>query len=349
MMVQGGCPSLTHTHTRLYVFSPRRYRASGNITYARVLDDRMGSLYDNSTTFKNLEECYCQDLSYLQMLGEAFFVSPVNVNATHTAHTAHTAHNANATQLPAAADGSLARDPFYDAAKFSKWVNFYEPGEPGEGMGKDWCVTWFLSNSFMQGILLFASMFTVSMNLILKLLMKKLVNVERPMSDSAYYASVFKKVVTVQVINTGLVTIIVNGNLDAIMASSKNDTSLVTTASSIFFSGDHRDMNARWYADVGVTLLLNMLISLACVPIFPVLAWGIVQMKRARDQATYCFCCFTKDTKGDGHRLLLSGHSDQHDLNNLYLGPDFHMATQYATLMTGLFVALFYSAGMPGT
>ena len=335
---------LSHTtHIHGCMSSPRRYRASGNITYARVLDDRMGSLYDNSTTFKNLEECYCQDLSYLQMLGEAFFVSPVNVNATHTAH------NANATQLPAAADGSLARDPFYDAAKFSKWVNFYEPGEPGEGMGKDWCVTWFLSNSFMQGILLFASMFTVSMNLILKLLMKKLVNVERPMSDSAYYASVFKKVVTVQVINTGLVTIIVNGNLDAIMASSKNDTSLVTTASSIFFSGDHRDMNARWYADVGVTLLLNMLISLACVPIFPVLAWGIVQMKRARDQATYCFCCFTKDTKGDGHRLLLSGQSDQHDLNNLYLGPDFHMATQYATLMTGLFVALFYSAGMPGT
>ena len=239
------------------------------------------------------------------------------------------------------------------------WTNYYTVGpekDEGDLLKGKWCLLWQINELAMQGFIIFASFFTVLINAVLKAVMKQLVYLERPQTRTAYLKSVFELVMWVQVLNTGIVTIVVNGNLQAFQDSNSNTTSFLNTATGIFFSGNHQDMDMKWYVDVGTSLMFTMIINLSFVPLFPMITWLTGKIKICVNRG--CTCCpaepkYTAEGKLDANQDQGKGknpHSkstDQHALDEIYHGPRLMLELRYASLFACLLVSMFYSAGMP--
>ena len=311
-----------------------------NVTKTQTIVDHVAWKYDPTRTFENLEECYCQKID-----PKAIFLETFGWKSSEEL-------------------GALKSDKDYAKYKMqlSNYSNYYDiagvDGATSDGPGKDedpkWCLFWFLKQQGIAGLVIFGSFFTVAVNGILKAVMRQLAFLERPQTRTAYLKNVFQLVLLVQVLNTGIVTIIVNGNLEAFQDATSNTTSFIGQATGIFFSGKHQDMDMNWYLDVGTSLVFTMIINLSFVPLFPIISWLTGKMKICMNRG----CCphepqYTDDGRLDKDAVHAAGknaHSkstDQFALDELYHGPRFMLELRYASLFTCLFVSMFYSAGMP--
>ena len=278
-----------------------------NTTKVDAMMDRLSYTYRNSTE-RGLVECYCAPLMSsdpVQMLVEAF--DP--------------------------ADPALEADPHFGDYSSPSVRSFV--GDVPEGTANDWCYDWFVSFASLTALQIFSSFFTVAINQILKKVIKNLVYLEKPRTESDYYAAVVTKLTIVQIINTGMVTLIVNANLDYLAGhASANATSVLGTVNSLFFTGEFHDFNQDWYLGVGVTLLFNMIVNLGLTPFYPLVGYAMNRLKRCLDRG--CSCDYSVSKK-----------KTQHDLDMCYTGPRFDLAYRYAQLLTSFFVCFLYSSGMP--
>lgn len=104
------------------------------------------------------------------------------------------------------------------------------------------------SNSLLIG----AALAVVVINFVLKLVLKKLVAFERHATVSGQQTAVALKIFLAQVLNTGVIVLIVNASLPG------NAEFPVTGV----LQGEHRGFTAAWYSSVGVSILITMLVNM---------------------------------------------------------------------------------------
>lgn len=192
----------------------------------------------------------------------------------------------------------------------------FPEGVRHEALCWDWLET-FLS---VQGITYGVALLTLALNSATRPIISFLVNLEGRRSRGSRLQSSALKLFGFQVVNTGLIVLLVNSHFD--------------DAVWVLGWGAHRDFEEDWYLSVGVAITITMLL-MTVTPQLSVLAR--VFMRRfalCRDRG-----CTSNSSRTDT--------VTQVDFNKLFEGPSMAIDERYAQLLTTMFVALTYSTAIP--
>ncbi|CAE7437383.1 unnamed protein product [Symbiodinium microadriaticum] len=185
------------------------------------------------------------------------------------------------------------------------------------------CTPWFLKTARGIGIMTAASCVVVLINLVLQYVLIAMAYFERPLSLTNLNKSMMTKIFLAQTLNTGFVLFIVNtygpdGMRDVLKA--------IPLIGTWLFAGPFADLTRAWYVVVGATIMVNMLLNMVVPPAVTIANMFVTWLLRR--------CC----------RGRVKHHSE---LIAYYTNPDFDIKLKYAQMLTTVFVALTYSAGMP--
>ncbi|CAE7257698.1 panB [Symbiodinium necroappetens] len=106
----------------------------------------------------------------------------------------------------------------------------------------------------------------------------------------------------------------------------QNAVLIIPGVGNLLFRGPFAEITRGWYAIVGVTILMNMLLN-CFVPA------GVTVAKMIVNVFMRCF--------------FRMGVAHQAELLELYTHPEFDIKQKYAQLLTTVFVTLMYGAGLP--
>mmetsp|Transcript_31926 Transcript_31926/g.68931 ORF Transcript_31926/g.68931 Transcript_31926/m.68931 type:complete len:449 (+) Transcript_31926:296-1642(+) len=196
------------------------------------------------------------------------------------------------------------------------------------------CTDQAASRATFYALQLVAVLVAVATNILVKVVTKKFARFERHHLASFREARTAFGIFVLQFFNTGLIVLIVFGQIDDVKTgiaetadsvSDQGGTTAVNDATSLFplFSGPYPDLNPEWYTVVGTSLILTVLLN-SMLPLVPVLLRPFKALARR---------CRTVST--------------QTELNLAVVGPVFEIAARYGLLMSTTFVCMLYSAGMP--
>ena len=175
------------------------------------------------------------------------------------------------------------------------------------------CYVYIEYLSYAWGIKFLSGFGIMLVNFLLKTIMRKLTDFEKPISRSHIQIRVFKKIFMVIFINTAILTYIVNLSIPDI--------------SKYTLEGEYKDFTREWFLRVGSYLLTLMLISLFSPHIiYLMLAYPIGACRRK-----FCF----------------RGKKTQYELNILFTGPEFDIAARTAQILNVIFTCYLYSGGIP--
>jgi len=169
-------------------------------------------------------------------------------------------------------------------------------------------------------LLALSALVVVLVNSCLNTVLVKLAIFERHSSVSAQAVSVTWKTALAQFLNTAVLTLIVNAKIDLF---SENQFLQAIH----LFDGLYTGFNREWYATIGASLTLTMLIN-ALVPALIPLA------------SAYVFNPLKRWWKNNSA-------VSQEQLNQLYEPPVFTLECRYGYLLNSVFVTMLYGAGLP--
>ena len=210
----------------------------------------------------------------------------------------------------------MLKTPFFDAETRS--TRFY-------------CAEWAEAFISVQALTIGAVLVVIAINAVLKQVLGKLVLREKHHTLSEQVISVVKKIFLAQFINTAVLLVLINANLDYFKDPTVPGQ---TDQSGLLFSGKYSDFDVSWYQDVGIALMLTMIINVFAPHGAIFLTYLKLELKRCMDRSCSCDPTITKQ-------------STQRDLEALYRGPKFELATRYAQSLTTIFIAFLFSSGMP--
>eukprot|EP00753_Platysulcus_tardus_P022558 PLAT9771.1.p1 GENE.PLAT9771.1~~PLAT9771.1.p1 ORF type:complete len:1198 (+),score=594.86 PLAT9771.1:165-3596(+) len=159
----------------------------------------------------------------------------------------------------------------------------------------------------------------VVINLMLKSFMKSLVHFERHASVTAESVAVSSKLFVAQFLNTAVIVLLVSARLPNNIPNPLKPFGVL--------EGAYSDFDSGWYATVGVSLMITMLVNTLAPHAGPLLQACFVR--------PLCRLC----KRGD----VIS----QRDMNKLYRSPPFDISTRYPLVLNTLFVSLMYAGGLP--
>jgi hypothetical protein len=200
----------------------------------------------------------------------------------------------------------------------------YEFTDPVSDDDKLWCR--HLAYGFINITLLriAAALVVVAVNVSAKSILRGLKDFEKRSSHSSISTSMTFKLFLVQVINAGLLIVLMKGYL-------KNFNSNGTIA---FLNGKYGDFTSAWYDDVGKSLIGTMILYL----------FGVHGLKVA--MLLYTKWCRWYDTHFTSD-VRLTYQVSQEQLNRLHIGTEFVIEVRYATVLTVCYVCVTYAATMP--
>ncbi|KAL8005362.1 putative anoctamin, 10TM putative phosphate transporter, cytosolic domain-containing protein [Plasmopara halstedii] len=201
------------------------------------------------------------------------------------------------------------------------------------------CRTWATTFARTQILSIASVLLVVAVNLVLARILDGLVTVEKHHTESSLVVSRVRKVFLAQFCNTALLMLVINANADYFLKPSANPQTGSTAEDFSFgmlkfLDGEYSDFSASWYNDVGAALMLTMIIN-SFSSHFYVLADSIFLKARRFIDRGYSF----------DHSL--TKQDIQRDLETLYRGPKFDLASRYAQSLTTIFITYMFSAGMP--
>lgn len=129
---------------------------------------------------------------------------------------------------------------------------YVENGLFGLDYRKTWCIKWAVDSAQKQGLGVASVLIIVIVNAMLKAVMKRLVNMEAPISQSGFSKSLMSKLTIFSFLNTAMVTIIVNANLNDFSTGE-----IDLTLNGMLFNGDYSDFSKAWHVYIGTALLLS--------------------------------------------------------------------------------------------
>jgi len=187
----------------------------------------------------------------------------------------------------------------------------------------DACTPWLWELATSVGIAFASSTIVMVINVVLQLVLVYLAEFERPLSHTSLNSSMMKKAFWAQTLNTGFVLFFVNYFAPEVL---QNAVLIIPGVGNLLFRGPFAEITRGWYAIVGVTILMNMLLN-CFVPA------GVTVAKMIVNVFMRCF--------------FRMGVAHQAELLELYTHPEFDIKQKYAQLLTTVFVTLMYGAGLP--
>ena len=196
-----------------------------------------------------------------------------------------------------------------------------------------YCATWAEAFLSVQVLTIGAVLVVVAINAVLKQVLAKLVLKEKHHTLSGQVISVVKKIFLAQFINTAVLLILINANLEYFSAT--GGTAVQEEGEKgLLFSGKYSDFDVAWYQDVGIALMLTMMINTIAPHAGIFFTYLKLELFRCLDRQCSC-------------DESITNKSTQRDLEAMYRGPKFELATRYAQSLTTIFIAFLFSSGMP--
>lgn len=206
---------------------------------------------------------------------------------------------------------------------------FWAGEEPGLSGSEALCLGWLEQEVRKQAVTIVAVLAVVGVNLLLKKILKRLVVFERHGSESAQLVAEAQKLCIAQFVNMALVSTLVNANLDLFGVSSHQ-----AIPSFPVLAGPYSNFSPEWFAVVGSSITITMLIQVAANNAAPL----VIAFKRVilawRDRYWTCDKSFTR-------------HRTQNELDAAMLGPRFLLAQRYGTFLAISYVCVIFGGAMP--
>jgi hypothetical protein len=197
---------------------------------------------------------------------------------------------------------------------------FYDEFEDRQ---ENWCEDVVFRFVNLAVVRLVLAVVVVAVNISAKSILRALKDFERRNSQTEISESMTLKLFIVQVVNTGLLVLVMNARVSGF------DQKIVS-----FLNGKYSDFTASWYADVGISLMFTMILYM----------FGVHGLKLVTILSSKFFRWQDKHFSSD---IRLTNQVSQEQLNKLYLGPEFVIEVRYATALTICFVCITYAPAMP--
>eukprot|EP00941_MAST-03F_sp_MAST-3F-sp1_P003088 g3088.t1 len=233
---------------------------------------------------------------------------------------------------------------------------------------KPWklCNNWILGQIELQGYILLSVLGVTIVNVLLNFLVTRMVLFEKHVSVTDRLKSLFKKLLLARFTNTVLVLIFVNMNLTYF-----NFPLSMFGFGFPIFSGEHSDFSAEWYKSVGTSLVLIAIVNTMMSPVWPIIFYCLRAYKILKDRSfkvyisdfigcfgrNCCSCFCLKQLFGKWmikyemrrlkKRKYTTKKKTQAELEDLFLGPEFPLAQNYAVVLNDLYMTLIFSCGIP--
>jgi hypothetical protein len=185
---------------------------------------------------------------------------------------------------------------------------------------KDFLTGYTLSNAIVYAT---GSLILV-LNIVIVAVLKRLSQFQRFHTKTEEKASSIVKMFLIQLINTGIVILLVNARIQDIALPSFIP----------LFQGKYEDFTVEWYRVVGSTISFTMLINIASPHAEAFVKMFVGSLKRCIDRGCGCDMAKTK--------YLL-----QEDYELSYTGPEFLIEVRYSQILASFYIMMFYSSGMP--
>ena len=174
---------------------------------------------------------------------------------------------------------------------------------------KDWMNLYLQTNSLNIGIIIVIPL----VNSILVIILRFLTQFERNKTVSADKISDITKIFLMQMINTGLILLLVNLNIKSIKDTIPNFP---------LFTGKYDDMSPAWFHDIGTTILFSLILNVFVPHLTIILSNGITICKRCCDSGCECI----------GQQSTLR----KKEYSQLYIGPEFLIDCRYSEVKINL-------------
>ena len=195
------------------------------------------------------------------------------------------------------------------------------------------CHTFAVTYGMSQFIAVVAACIVVSVNSILRIVLRCMSNFERYTSLTKQQAKLAFNLFIVQTLNTAVIVVLVNTKLSTV-----DDTTGETEYPSWtlpfrqlgFLDGGMHDITPSWFANVGTPIMFTLLLNIAGPHAMPLLKALVIQPCQRQCGNR---CCGTPNR--------------QEELNARYVGKAFDVTARYATIMTNMCIILLYCGGVP--
>jgi hypothetical protein len=210
------------------------------------------------------------------------------------------------------------------------------------GTNERWCSDLADGGNYAQLATYGATAIIIIINVCLHQFLKFITTYECHTSDTHEVISIAVKIMFSQYINTGLLSLIIYGNLST-MNVKKTVLGQTGNVSFGIFTGTFTDLSTAWYAAVGSSLLFTMFVFIVGSQLLTVLRITYKRCQQKLDQfsgitTTYPYLLFNT---GITRKEL------QVDLDLLYIKIEFPFDRQLATMGTLVLVTLTYSSTLP--
>lgn len=192
----------------------------------------------------------------------------------------------------------------------------FDTPEGEKALCVDWAQTYFSVQVLTYG----GAVITLFVNVILRFILKGIVQFERHRSKTSELLSRAFKMFVLQFLNTAAIVVFINARID--------------TGFEPLRRGEFSDFSEQWYVAVGTSIVLTMALNIVLPHLFPVVLWLITKYRKCSDRSCGC----------DEHRTKCI---TQRQLNRLYMGPKMFLDERYAQAFNVIFVCLAFSSGMP--
>lgn len=191
------------------------------------------------------------------------------------------------------------------------------------------CLNWLEQEVRKQGVAIVAVLAVVGVNFLLKKILKRLVVFEQHASESAQLVAEAKKLCIAQFVNMALVSTLVNANLDLFGVRSHEAIPYFP-----ILAGPYSNFSPGWFAVVGSSITITMLIQVAANNAMPLLVTAKRAVLAWQDRYWTCDKSLTRCRT-------------QNELDAAILGPRFLLAQRYGTFLAISFVCIVFGGAMP--
>ncbi|OQR84185.1 hypothetical protein ACHHYP_13738 [Achlya hypogyna] len=199
------------------------------------------------------------------------------------------------------------------------------------GATEFYCQDWGAKYLTVQALTAGSVLVVLLVNALLMPLLRSLVQLQKSHTLSGVIVATVTKIFLAQFFNTVIIVLLLNANLSGISSEPASGFHL---ASFSLLNGKHSDFSVDWYNDVGVALLLTMIINILSPQLGVLVTYVVLEVKRWVDRG----CSFNYSR---------TRQETQRDLEALYRGPEFDLATRYSQVINTIFITLLFSSGMP--
>ncbi|OQS03994.1 hypothetical protein THRCLA_03726 [Thraustotheca clavata] len=206
--------------------------------------------------------------------------------------------------------------------------------DPATGKSYEYCKTWGSQYLTIQALMVGSVLVVIVVNCFLTPTLQYLVHLQKSHTLSEVIVAIVSKIFIAQFFNTALIVIFLNANLSGVSSYPATGYSIATLS---LLNGKYADFSIDWYNDVGVSLMLTMFINVVSPQIGVFVTYVILEIRRWIDRGCSFDYSYTRQ-------------ETQRDLEALYRGPEFDLATRYAQIINTIFITLMvsiFSSGMP--